>query len=113
MATNYQSFESIRSSSNFIKKINSKKNYLKIILFRMMSKKSKLYKLDFLGLPVMLSYYNDYKYRTSLGLFISFSFVVYLIVYAVMNIKPLFSNSGEFTYISRSEKTMYFLLINN
>ena len=64
--------------------------------------RSKIYKFDFFGLPVTLSYLNDYKYRTNLGLCMSWSFFISIIVYLSFIVVPslIDDQRREFTYIS-------------
>lgn len=65
--------------------------------------RSKIYRLDFFGLPVTLSYLNDYKYRTNFGLCLSCSFFISIVFYLIANASPILfnQNNRSFNYVVR------------
>jgi hypothetical protein len=48
-----------------------------------------LYRLDTFGLPVMLFYQHDYKYRSLIGLVLSMSFYIFVLIYLFIGLSPL------------------------
>ena len=68
----------------------------------------KMNRLDIFGLPVMLFYHNDYKYRSLVGIFLSISFFIFMGIYVFMSLLPAITSEKkkEFTYVSKSTTKM-------
>lgn len=64
--------------------------------------KDYVFRLDVFSQPIMLYYQNDYKYRSGIGLCLSVSFYLFVLVYFVYGVIPLWTDNTEFQYVSKS-----------
>ena len=61
---------------------------------------NRLAALDVFGLPIMLTYHNDTKYRSSFGLCMSLSFFIFMLLYFILGLYPEVVLHPEFLHIS-------------
>ena len=66
-----------------------------------------VYRLDTFGIPVMLFYNNDYKYRSTIGLLLSISFYIFVSIYLVIGLSPLWGKDKDFQTITQTLSSQY------